>query len=443
VPIPALGLPALLRKIWADPRSRWPIILFVLALAARIAWVLYSHRMPVGLHDPVAYDSLALGIADGRGYIGPWTNVPTAYFPPGYPAALAIVYAVFGRSALWGGMLNALLGAGTVVITYELARRLLDVRVARVAGLLLAFFPNQVFYTGTLLSEVLFTFLLMTGLLILMAEPWPREGISLRRLALAALFLGAATMVRSVVLIVPVVLFFYWLRVFPNRARVLAQVGVIILVFAAIIVPWTIRNAVVMHAFVLISTNGGDDFCLGNNEVATGQFVFSGPCYEGYDSNIPKRELEIEGYHEGLRRGAEFIINHPADELGLIFEKAYFLVYIDSDGLFANESYGSNYFIEKEMRDYLSTAANAYYFVTIGWAGLGLLYWLRRRDPRRTFCLILVACILLPPLAFFGDPRFHFPVIPLVCIVAATGVVVAWQARSPPLSAGAPGASSG
>jgi len=443
VPIPALGLPALLRKIWADPRYRWPIILFVLALAARIAWVLYSHRMPVGLHDPVAYDSLALGIVDGRGYVHPWLNVPTAYFPPGYPAALAIVYAVFGRSVLWGGMLNALLGAGTVVITYELARRLLDVRVARVAGLLLAFFPNQVFYTGTLLSEVLFTFLLMTGLLILMAEPWPREGISLRRLALAALFLGAATMVRSIVLIVPVVLLFYWLWIFPNRARVLAQVGVIILVFAAIIVPWTIRNAVTMHAFVLISTNGGDDFCLGNNEAADGRFVFSGPCYEGYDSNIPKRELEIEGYREGFRRGMEFIINHPADELGLIFEKAYFLVYTDDDGLFANESYGSNRFIEKEMRDYLSTAANAYYFVTIGWAGLGLLSWLRRRDPRRTFCLIIVACLLVAPLAFFGDPRFHFPVIPLLCIVAANGVVAAWQARSPPLPAGDPGASSG
>ncbi len=439
MPIPALPLSVLLRKSWADPRYRWPLLLFILALAPRIAWVLYSHRMPVGLHDPVAYDSLALGISDGRGYLGPWTNVPTAYFPPGYPAALAVVYTVFGRSVLWGGMLNALLGAGTVVITYELARRLLGPSVAGVAGLLLAFFPNQVFYTGTLLSEVLFTFLLMAGLLVLMAEPWPREGISLKRLALAALFLGAATMVRPIVLIIPVVLLIYWLRVFPNRARVLAQVGVVLLVFAAVILPWTIRNAVTMHAFVLISTNSGDDFCLGNNEVADGQFVFSGPCYEGYEG-IPKRELEIAGYREGLRRGAEFIINHPADELGLIFEKAYFLVYTDHDGLFANESYGSNPFIEKEMRDRLSTAANACYFATIGLAALGLLYWLRRRDPRRTFCLIVIACILAAPLAFFGDPRFHFPVIPLLCILAATGVVAAWRARELPLSAGEPGA---
>ena len=227
-----------------------------------------------------------------------------------------------------------------------------------------------------------------------MAQPWPKEGISLRRLALAGLFLGAATMVRPIVLVVPIVLFLYWLWVFPNRARVLAQVGVILLVFAAIIVPWTIRNVISMHAFVLVSTNSGDDFCIGNHEGATGQFVFAGPCYEGFEDTTDRRELEIDGYREGIRRGFEFILKHPADELGLIFEKAYYLVYRDDDGLIVNESYGDRFFIEKEMREYLSTAANAYYFVTIGWAGLGLLSWFRRRDPRRTFFVIMLGCLL-------------------------------------------------
>jgi 4-amino-4-deoxy-L-arabinose transferase-like glycosyltransferase len=423
----------------------------VLALAVRLAWVLYSHRVPVGLHDPVAYDALAKGIIDGKGFAQPAAfiphapsepvpTVPTAYFPPGYPAVLAVVYAIFGHRVLWGEILNALLGAATVVITYELARRLLGHPVARVAGLLLAFWPNQVFYTGALLSEILFTFLLMSGLLVLLADPWPKDGINLKRLAFAALFLGAATMVRPIVLIVPVVLLVYWLRVFPNRTRVLAQVGVILLVFAAIIVPWSVRNAVSMHAFVPISTNGGDDFCVGNHEGATGSFVFAGLCYEGYDDISNRTEKEIEAYREGIRRGAEFIVNHPADEFGLIFEKAYFLVYRDDEGLYANESYGDNLFIEKEMRDYLSTAANAYYFVTVGWAALGLLLWSRRRDPRRTFFLMMLGCLLVVPLAFFGDVRFHFPAVPLLCILAATAVMMVWRGRGLPPQPGEPDA---
>jgi 4-amino-4-deoxy-L-arabinose transferase-like glycosyltransferase len=440
VPIPVLRLPALLRQAWTHPPFRWAFILFILALAARVAWVLYSHRPPVGFHDPAAYDATARGILDGRGYVGLWTNVPTAYFPPGYPAALAAVYAVFGRSVLWGGMFNALLGAGTVVITYELARRLLGQSIAGVAGLLLVFFPNQVFYTGALLSEVLFTFLLMAGLLILMAEPWPREGISLRRLALAALLLGAATMIRAVLLVVPILLLFHWLWVFPNQGRVLAQAGVVALVFAAVIVPWTIRNAVTMHAFVLISTNVGDDLCIGNNEAANGQFLASRFCSEGHDFNAPPRELEIQGYQQGVRRGAEFMLKHPANELGLLFQKTYFLLNRDDDGLAAVESYSEAPFIQTKLRDYLATAANAYFFMTVGWAGLGILSWFPRRDARRMFCLVMLACILAAPLVFFGDPRFHFPAVPLLCIVAANGVVAAWRARRPPPLIGESGA---
>jgi len=450
------GLSGLLQKYWTDPRYRWLIFLFALAFAVRLAWILYSHRAPIGLHDPVAYDALAQNILDGKGYAQPATGVttaadyfrqgptvPTAYFPPGYPAALAAVYFFFGRSVFWGEMFNVLLGAATVVITYELARRLLGLSVARIAGLLLAFFPNQVFYTGGLMSEVLFTFLLMSGLLILMAQPWPKDGISLKRLALAGLVLGAAAMVRPIVLVVPIVLFLYWLWVFPNRARVLAQAGVLLLVLAAIIVPWSIRNIISMHAFVLVSTNSGDDFCIGNHEGATGQFVFAGPCFEGFENTTDRRELEIDGYREGIRRGFEFILKHPADELGLIFEKAYFLVYRDDEGLIVNESYGDRFFIEKEMREYLSTAANAYYFVAIGWAVLGLLSWFRRPDPRRTFLVIMLGCLLAVPLAFFGDIRFHFPAIPLLCVLAATGVMAAWRARGIPSQDGDPGAPSG
>jgi hypothetical protein len=41
----------------------------------------------------------------------------------------------------------------------------------------------------------------------------------------------------------------------------------------------------------------------------------------------------------------------------------------------------------------------------------------------------MLGCLLAVPLAFFGDIRFHFPAIPLLCILAATGVMAAWRAR--------------
>ena len=38
------------------------------------------------------------------------------------------------------------------------------------------------------------------------------------------------------------------------------------------IIPWTIRNAIRLHGFVPISTNTGDNLCIGHGEGATGSF---------------------------------------------------------------------------------------------------------------------------------------------------------------------------
>src|SRR5207244_155981 len=51
--------------------------------------------------------------------------------------------------------------------------------------------------------------------------------------------------------------------------RALAQAGIALLAAAVVIVPWSIRNAVVMDAPIAISTNLGDDLCIGHNPAAT------------------------------------------------------------------------------------------------------------------------------------------------------------------------------
>jgi hypothetical protein len=37
------------------------------------------------------------------------------------------------------------------------------------------------------------------------------------------------------------------------------------------------------------------------------------------------------------------------------------------------------------------------------------------------------------PLGFFGDPRFHFPAIPLAVLIAAAACVWIWDRRHRPL----------
>jgi 4-amino-4-deoxy-L-arabinose transferase-like glycosyltransferase len=427
-----LRLSLALHNLWRNRRVRWVPILFLVALVPRLVWVLYAHSAPVGLHDPVFYDSLAHGVAAGEGYLNPYTGEPTAYFPPGYPFALAALYFVFGHHIIVAELFNVFIGAATVVITYELAHRLAGHSVALVAGLMLAFFPSQVFYTVTLLSEVLFTLLLMGGLLVLLARPWREEGIGWGRLVAAGFLFGAAALVRPIALLIPGVLFVYWIFGSSRLRAAVTRAAVVALPMALLILPWTVRNLITMDSFILISTNAGDNFCIGNHEGATGSFVFSGPCYEGYEHISDPVEREVESYREGIRRGLEFIINNPTDEMGLLMEKAYALVRADDDGLRAAQSYDDDPFIDEDIEKYLSTAANAYYFIAIGWATLGLVSWFRPRDGRRTLSLLVVGYVLAVPLLFFTDERFHFPAIPLLTIIAAVGAVAIWQARKSP-----------
>ena len=47
----------------------------------------------------------------------------------------------------------------------------------------------------------------------------------------------------------------------------------LILSAAAVISPWTLRNYRVHGEWILISSNGGINFWIGNNEQATGEFI--------------------------------------------------------------------------------------------------------------------------------------------------------------------------
>jgi len=80
-------------------------------------------------------------------------------------------------------------------------------------------------------------------------------------------------------------------------------------------------------------------------------------------------------------------------------------------------------------RDLLRGVANVYglLFGLAGLAGVGVLLW--RRDPSSFFVVLTGLGMLVPPLIFFGDPRFHVPAVPIAAI-AAGALVAAVRYRS-------------
>jgi 4-amino-4-deoxy-L-arabinose transferase-like glycosyltransferase len=408
------------------------LVLFTMAIIPRAAWIAYNDRTPQGLNDPFFYSFFSDSIADGHGYTR-LTGEKFAYYPVGYPAMLAGVkkvgdFAGWGRSVFSMKMTNGMLGAITVVLIYLLAKRLFDRRVGFGAGALLAIFPSQVYYTGTVLSEPLFALLLVAALLVLLWDPWDREGMSWQRLFVFGLLLSAATMTRGITLAFPILLLGFWWFYLRSKKRAVIQTLIVFAGIAVLTVPWSIRNTLAFHELTGPSTNLGDDLCIGNFKQATGKFLLTGKCFEGYDG-LSAQQVEIKRNHDGVRIAVHDVTHYPLRLPKLIGNKAYWLLYKDDDGLYAAESYGNDYFISHPLREILAFSANGIYFAA-GLVGmLGAVAFALSRDIRRSVLLASMLYVLAIPLVFFGDPRFHFPAIPILVIIVAATIVGVWDRR--------------
>jgi len=157
-------------RSWSSRDAAFLAGLFAVSLALRIAVVFAFSVQPTW--DGAFYHRGALSIAEGYGYSEPATiaghpgRLPWSHYPVGYSALLGAAYKLFGSGLHVAPLVNALVGALTVVVVYLFGLELLSRRRARIAGALLAFHPGMVLYCSLVMTEPLAGFLvLLTGYL--------------------------------------------------------------------------------------------------------------------------------------------------------------------------------------------------------------------------------------------------------------------------------------
>jgi hypothetical protein len=447
--------------------------------AVRLVWVLLAAREPRGLSDPQIYLMAARSIGEGSGYSS-MLGEPTAYYPPGYPYFLGALHWVvdpLGASehvVLVIGVVQALLGAvaaGALVVAgrHLMPRGPVDqvgdptgARRARTvvgvtAGLLFAFWPNLVVHSGLVLSESVF----LAGFCVLLAAllTWidrAERGAGLRgsgRWLIAAIVVGTAwcTLVRpqSVALLIPAVGLSLVAHRMPAR-QVLSTVGLLAAGTLLALVPWTVRNSVVMDAFVPMSTNTGDNLCIGFHDGANGAFRLTEDCAteQAYTAGPA---VEVARDAELRDRALEWIGDNLDRVPGLGLSKLRVTFQHDYDGLSAWESYGADLHLHEHTRNALRWVFDLYYWAVAALAlgGAALVVTGRRAAARgpgehgaarvtsvhRWAVLLVTVSGALIPAAFFGEPRFKVPITPGLALLAA--MVVGQLLRSR-LRTGAP-----
>ena len=219
--------------------------LFAVALIARLAAIAATPGY-VLRHDDRDYDRLAWAMASGDGY--PPVRIhgreyAVAYRPPLWPAVLGAGYAVTGHHVLAGRIETALLGALGVLALAWVAGELLGPRAAWWAGAIGAVYLPLILMAGVLESETLFV------LCELVALGCALRARRARRWAVGAgVGVGLATLARvdGLVLLAGVL---------PLAG--VRRSGLVLVACALAIAPWTIRNAITLHAFVPVSTESG------------------------------------------------------------------------------------------------------------------------------------------------------------------------------------------
>jgi hypothetical protein len=294
----------------------------------------------------------------------------------------------------------------------------------------MAFWPNAIVHTGLILTETLFLFLFCAMLLVALATPAIARAPGWRRIAATGALFGLAGMVRPTSFVIaPLFLLLWW----PAGARVAirrtALVGVLVV---AVVLPWTIRNAIQINAPVLISANLGDNMCIGNNPEATGAYQVPDSCFAGLHAG-ERPESETERQSQTFRTAFDYIGDHPGEFVGKMPAKLGYTLYRDTDGLWTATSFGAHPFVSSDRFQQLKWGTTGYWRV-VGSLGLvgAVLLWLRRdREQRRLFLLLVAVVQLVPAIITFGDPRFKMPLYPTFAVCAGVAVVALLRRRLP------------
>ena len=394
--------------------------IFLLGLLVRVAWVLYDPAQPVS--DFAWYDRMARNLATGVGYAIS-EGKPTAYRPPAYPLFLAVIYRLINDSLLAARLGNAFLGAATILMTYYLARRNFSHREAVWGAALVAFTPSLILYSGLHASENLAVPLILATMLCL------QIGVDQNRrgwFIISGLLLGAASLTRGSLFLLP----FAWLVWLIFRgATIRRQLTIMACLAAGLaipLLPWIVRNAVTFGYFIPLSTNDGINLLISFNPHSKGKFV-PGDQIPGL-SNLREQNLDEYGFSLAARNLAlEFIRNQPLRALGLAPLKAFYFYRDDVSGVSWTNSNP-----HKPISDWIMLVliilAQGYYVLLMLLAFAALVSYRKLpRNGRWIFILTPILYLTFLHIVFFGDDRFHLPLLPFFAIFSGFQAKQLWD----------------
>lgn len=398
--------------------SRPPIVVLVLALAIRIIYLYLYHNLPDWNFltvDNYYHHHWAERLASGDIFGG------TTYFrAPFYVYCLGLLYALFGYSFWVGRIFGLVIGLCSIFFTFRIAERVFNRKVANSAAFFQAIMPITIYFESELLLDPLFMLLLQVSVYYFLRWWDEKENRSLWTSGIA---LGLSAITRPTALvIIPILLIVVYFKqqeidLKLSIARLLVPIVLIVGVIFA-------RNMIVADDPVLIASQGGINFYIGNNENADGlSAVLPEPMGHNWQISQITRIAERET-HDRLKPGevsnywrskaTDWILNNPGEFFRLYLKKVWYN--------FSNEEVSNN----RSLSDFFDRIVILKYgFIPFGvlftFMVSGVVFYWNKNRSVRLICA-LVGLYTLTSALFFFSSRFRLPLIPFYAVLAAGGL---------------------
>lgn len=404
-----------------------PLVIFLLALLIRTVNLILISDNPYfenPVMDEFYHDEWAREIASGN-----WTvNIPF-YRAPAYAFLLGAVYSVFGHNFFIARMIGSIFGALNCVLIFFLAKHLFNRKAGILAGIFACFYGMFLYYDSSLLTVYLEIFLYLMWLVWLVKA---MEKPGLIPWLLSGLFFGLGAITRPNILVfIPVVilLIFYFYRktniIVKFRYAGIFLIG--LLIFVSLVAYINLKHG---NDFVLVAWNGGINFFLGNNESANGWSATSpmlrGTWFGGYNDAIIIAENSAgSNLHPSgvsafwFQKGLEFIKTDFSGWISLTVKKAYLFL--------TNYEIPNNQSIKYIQGYSILQRLPLFSFLTAISLGLcGALFTIKR-NKKRWILFLFMFTYTISMIAFFVNARYRMPIIPILIIFGAGGVLYFFQ----------------
>ncbi|MEW6536823.1 MAG: glycosyltransferase family 39 protein [Candidatus Auribacterota bacterium] len=398
------------------------ILFFILLLAAllRIVYLGEIRKIPF-YNNPVG---------DAKNYVARAEEIYMGKIIPdespflssaAYPYFLALTFKI-AHNLTTPRIIQFIVGLVNVLVVYFLVLLLFGSPTAIIAALLTAIYPVFIFFEGDLLMISLIVFTINVSLLFFVLFAKNRK---IGYLIAGGIFLGISALGKpDTILLAPVIALWLFFSS-TERKNGLIHTGILTLAVTLTILPLTVLNWLVEKEFILLTSNGGVNFYIGNHPDAPGIFAIppqSGLAVDGLhkishrvaEYHLQKKLKPSDVSKYWFQRGTQFIKDNPMEFILLLAKKSLLMI-----NRFEVPNHHSFYFYKS--RSFVLRFIFLNLSIIIFFACIGLLTSLEKRSELALLYIYLTVMFVVSVFFFISD-RYRLPVVSILIIFCSYGI---------------------